>query len=301
VNAHAYTVGHDIVFGPGRFIPRTYEGRRLIAHELTHVVQQHASGSTAAQPFTIGPAHGPDEREADAIADAVAAGALLSTISGTSGAQLQRKRVRGTGIERFLDFRCQELACCDVNACQDDKNGFACPDNFKCPEGSENKPFSVFKHKFSRHVKCDPECKDRIVPCSDSNLELALPSKRFADRKCDQTLTLCAKGKSATARVRERSNKNAWEASPGVAAELGEKPDFKATIFESPTDPDMKDDPRCPKSSKEKPEETPKKAAEKPKPGLRETAPVVAELASEVEATFLPPLQGAKELILGAE
>src|SRR4029079_14425381 len=40
VNAKAYTVGHDIVFGTGRFAPATHEGRRLIAHELTHVVQQ---------------------------------------------------------------------------------------------------------------------------------------------------------------------------------------------------------------------------------------------------------------------
>jgi hypothetical protein len=40
VNAHAYTVGHDMVFAGGRFAPGTHEGRRLIAHELTHVVQQ---------------------------------------------------------------------------------------------------------------------------------------------------------------------------------------------------------------------------------------------------------------------
>jgi hypothetical protein len=40
VRANAYTVGHDIVFGDGRFAPGTHEGRRLIAHELTHVVQQ---------------------------------------------------------------------------------------------------------------------------------------------------------------------------------------------------------------------------------------------------------------------
>ncbi len=40
VNAHAYTVGHNIVFGAGRFAPGTLEGKRLIAHELTHVVQQ---------------------------------------------------------------------------------------------------------------------------------------------------------------------------------------------------------------------------------------------------------------------
>jgi outer membrane protein OmpA-like peptidoglycan-associated protein len=40
VDANAYTVGQDIVFGAGRFAPGTDEGRRLIAHELTHVVQQ---------------------------------------------------------------------------------------------------------------------------------------------------------------------------------------------------------------------------------------------------------------------
>jgi hypothetical protein len=40
VNAQAYTVGQDIVFGAGRFAPTAREGRRLIAHELAHVVQQ---------------------------------------------------------------------------------------------------------------------------------------------------------------------------------------------------------------------------------------------------------------------
>ena len=45
MNANAYTVGHDIVFGANRFAPATHEGRRLLAHELTHVVQQGASRS----------------------------------------------------------------------------------------------------------------------------------------------------------------------------------------------------------------------------------------------------------------
>jgi Domain of unknown function (DUF4157) len=44
VNAVAYTVGHDIVFGAGQFTPGTHEGRRLIAHELAHVAQQSGSG-----------------------------------------------------------------------------------------------------------------------------------------------------------------------------------------------------------------------------------------------------------------
>ena len=40
VNARAFTVGRDIVFGAGYYTPETNEGRRLLAHELTHVVQQ---------------------------------------------------------------------------------------------------------------------------------------------------------------------------------------------------------------------------------------------------------------------
>jgi hypothetical protein len=40
VNAHAYTVGRDIVFGKGQYAPDTVRGRRVLAHELTHVLQQ---------------------------------------------------------------------------------------------------------------------------------------------------------------------------------------------------------------------------------------------------------------------
>jgi hypothetical protein len=40
VDAHAYTVGSDIVFAPGRYAPGTAGGDRLLAHELAHVVQQ---------------------------------------------------------------------------------------------------------------------------------------------------------------------------------------------------------------------------------------------------------------------
>jgi Domain of unknown function (DUF4157) len=40
VNALAYTVGSDVVFAPGQFNPASFAGKRLLAHELTHVVQQ---------------------------------------------------------------------------------------------------------------------------------------------------------------------------------------------------------------------------------------------------------------------
>ncbi len=40
VGALAYTIGNNIVFGKGKYVPNTTEGKRLLAHELTHVVQQ---------------------------------------------------------------------------------------------------------------------------------------------------------------------------------------------------------------------------------------------------------------------
>ncbi|MFW0784693.1 DUF4157 domain-containing protein [Gordonia sp. CPCC 206044] len=42
VNAHAYTVGSDIVFGRGAYDPASTAGRTTLAHELTHVVQQRS-------------------------------------------------------------------------------------------------------------------------------------------------------------------------------------------------------------------------------------------------------------------
>ena len=45
VNARAYTVGRNVVFGSGQYAPGSGEGQRLLAHELTHVVQQSATAS----------------------------------------------------------------------------------------------------------------------------------------------------------------------------------------------------------------------------------------------------------------
>ena len=49
LNATAYTVGNNVVFGAGRFAPETRDGQRLLAHELTHVVQQGGDRSAVVQ------------------------------------------------------------------------------------------------------------------------------------------------------------------------------------------------------------------------------------------------------------
>src|SRR5262249_31003155 len=50
VNALAYTVGNNIVIAAGQYNPQSTDGRRLVAHELVHVVQQ-GRGGFAPSPF----------------------------------------------------------------------------------------------------------------------------------------------------------------------------------------------------------------------------------------------------------
>jgi LysM repeat protein len=45
-NAKAFTIGRDMVFGSGQYSTNTIHGKRLLAHELTHVVQQSAVSSS---------------------------------------------------------------------------------------------------------------------------------------------------------------------------------------------------------------------------------------------------------------
>jgi hypothetical protein len=81
----AFTQGRDVVFGPGRYAPATERGRRLIAHELAHVVQQ----SRATRP--VGDRTDDRlEREADRAADAAVAGRRAS-IAATSAPTVQFK------------------------------------------------------------------------------------------------------------------------------------------------------------------------------------------------------------------
>jgi len=79
VQAQAYTVANDIVFAPGRYAPSTSWGRRLIAHELTHVTQQAGAGlSPSANSILIDDSR---EAEAEAAADDVMSARPVRVIS----------------------------------------------------------------------------------------------------------------------------------------------------------------------------------------------------------------------------
>ncbi|PSL45620.1 LysM domain-containing protein [Chitinophaga niastensis] len=48
IQAKAYTTGNDIVFGQGQYAPSSFDGKRLLAHELVHVIQQNADNTDKA-------------------------------------------------------------------------------------------------------------------------------------------------------------------------------------------------------------------------------------------------------------
>lgn len=95
VNALAYTVGQNVVFGRGQYAPDTAGGRRLLAHELTHVTQQASQGTANLQTLSeIGPADDQYERDADRVADEVVSHAepgKVRAASVSSGTRLQRQ------------------------------------------------------------------------------------------------------------------------------------------------------------------------------------------------------------------
>jgi hypothetical protein len=74
VNALAYTVGRHVAFGSGGYAPNTNAGRRLMAHELSHTVQQQSGGGEVGGQsgnLAVGTPGDATEREADGIAQAM--------------------------------------------------------------------------------------------------------------------------------------------------------------------------------------------------------------------------------------
>ncbi len=93
IGARAYTVSRDIVFGANEYAPQTDSGCRLLAHELTHVVQQRAGVQLSSGVGQAGDAY---ERQADAVANQVvngrsAEGILESAARGSWAGPVRRK------------------------------------------------------------------------------------------------------------------------------------------------------------------------------------------------------------------
>jgi Domain of unknown function (DUF4157) len=82
IGAMAYTVRKDIVFGHKQYAPGTAEGMRLIAHELTHTIQQ---GPNSFAPLAVASPDNGEEKQAEASAAAILAGRSVDCSLATPG------------------------------------------------------------------------------------------------------------------------------------------------------------------------------------------------------------------------
>jgi Domain of unknown function (DUF4157)/Bacterial toxin 4 len=105
IDAAAFTVGQDIVFGAGRYAPATAEGRELLAHELAHTIQQREAQSES-PPVAPGSVL---ESQAEQAAHAVVGGSAPTHSLSPSGLAVARQAV-GADDERSDDEIRRELA-----------------------------------------------------------------------------------------------------------------------------------------------------------------------------------------------
>lgn len=99
LNAKAFTTGQDIFFKQGEYNPGSSGGQELLAHELTHVVQQSTGRVGGGSGMTVNAPGDTFEQEADAVAkQAVTAGSAATTERPAGGVQreeeLQMKSVQ---------------------------------------------------------------------------------------------------------------------------------------------------------------------------------------------------------------
>ncbi|EFH84857.1 DUF4157 domain-containing protein [Ktedonobacter racemifer] len=85
VNALAYTVGRDVVFGSRSYNPHTIAGRFLLAHELTHVAQQKDGNGIVPETLIVNDPGDVAEQEANTVAQSVVHGTAASNISRNIG------------------------------------------------------------------------------------------------------------------------------------------------------------------------------------------------------------------------
>jgi hypothetical protein len=98
VGALAYTAGNHIVFAAGHYAPASPQGRRLLAHELTHVLQQDSDHVPDPASLRVGEPADAWERDAEAAADAIARGTRPAAVAGRPGQPvLQKTNGSGTG------------------------------------------------------------------------------------------------------------------------------------------------------------------------------------------------------------
>ena len=99
LNARAFTVGRSIYFAPGEFSPASASGRRLLAHELAHTVQQRGTELPSLADLRVSSASDIEESHAEQVADAAARGGPRRTRLARAGGR------RFARVQRAISFK----------------------------------------------------------------------------------------------------------------------------------------------------------------------------------------------------
>ena len=117
VQAHAYTVGNDVVFQSDKYAPESDSGQRMLAHELTHVVQQRSGpvdGTPAAGGIKISDPSDRFEQAAEASANHVMSSNSVSPPVAGAATGVQREaeedeELQGSFVQRQMGEEEEEV------------------------------------------------------------------------------------------------------------------------------------------------------------------------------------------------
>jgi Domain of unknown function (DUF4157) len=207
IQAKAYTVGSDIVFSKGQYAPNTDQGRHLLAHELTHVIQQEGN-STAS--LVMGTQHNVFEAQADRVAAAVsdnfaASSAIQDVSRGSVTSSIQRnpddapKTVDAAMCEANANPHPSVLGTCSYKEPQNCPTYEGWIDTFMLLKASDETSDTPGTNKSNINVlgsgaaskdfrKVKPEPGSPPPPHSFAPLK---PGERFIDHPTDEWVKTC--------------------------------------------------------------------------------------------------------------
>jgi hypothetical protein len=226
VNALAYTVGNNVVFGAGQFAPAEKTGLRLLAHELAHVVQQDVAGAVQLhrQPkdgIVVASADNDAEKKANKAADQAAekpSEAKKKTPKADEPKTSKPKKISACDRNILAEGTCAHLVAGSKYICCDPDNGIKRDDRKKDIDGNQ-----CPDQKFTPIFTCDSTCDKALKKgCSDGDNWMAIPGDKFKRGACGDEYTICANGKQTKGYVRDRSATSSFfEVSPAIQKALG--------------------------------------------------------------------------------
>lgn len=211
VQARAYTTGRHIVFDRGGYAPETAAGRRLLAHELAHVVQQR--GEYDRRPIEIGQPDDLAEREANDMADRALAGTVADAVAMPSpGAPpMLRRQEEGQEAKPDIAWIADEVYLGMKGPGTDEERVYRALERLKHNQAW----IDEMRRSYARHGNLDEDLDDDF---DGTELQYALQLINQGDPKSPQAA---------------RTQRYGWEALRGTARRLYEELDRLATDEEA--------------------------------------------------------------------